>query len=87
MAKAYYAASLRPPAQLTLINQNLNDPDLGIFETQALTARSWPQIDNVLVENAFSSMIESVLSGRSPSQALREASERLSDEMDKLRRR
>ena len=35
-----------------------------MFAKQALTARSWPQVDNVFVEQAFSQMIQDVLSGQ-----------------------
>ncbi len=64
-AGKYLAASGRPPALRSLIAEYAaREPQLGIFANQALTARSWPQIDNVAVEDIFNEMIVSVLSGR-----------------------
>lgn len=63
-----------PPALRSLIQKYANDPELGIFARQALTARSWPQIDSSAIESIFGNMIESVLGGfKSSSQALQDA--------------
>jgi len=75
--EAYLNAANRPPALRSLINKYINDPALGVFARQALTARSWPQIDNNLTERAFSTMIGQVLGGRPAMQALIEARETL----------
>ena len=64
ISEQYLTISKRPPALRTLIQKYLNDPDLGVFAEQALSARSWPQQDNNLVKQFFSDMIESVLKGR-----------------------
>lgn len=64
VARQYVAATKRPPALRTLIQEFSNDPDIGVFARQALTARSWPQVDNLLVERAFNEMVEDVLTGR-----------------------
>ncbi len=86
-ADAYARATAKPPALLSLINQYLNDPQLGVFAQQALTARSWSQIDNVIIENIFSSMIEAVTSGReSPADALREAENKVTVLMQQRKR-
>jgi len=70
----YANASQRPPALRVLINEKINDPIFGVFARQSLTARSWPQIDNVRIEEIFSNMIEAVTSGRlSTNDALKEA--------------
>jgi len=63
-AKRYVETYNRPPALLTLINQFINDPTWGVFARQALTARSWFQIDNNIVEEAFSNVVRTVLIGR-----------------------
>ncbi len=60
----YLTESKRPPALRSLIQKYLNDPDLGVFASQALTAKSWPQPDSDGVRRIFSNMIELVLSGR-----------------------
>ena len=71
---SYSDLTQKPPALRSLIQDKLNDPIFRVFAQQALTARSWPQIDNVRVEEIFSSMIESTTGGRlSPANALREA--------------
>lgn len=63
-SNAYLNITGKPPALRGLINQYLNDPTFGVFAKQALTARTWPQIDNSMIENVFSEMIESVLAGK-----------------------
>lgn len=70
----YITLTGKPPALRFLINEYLMNPTLGIFAAQALTARSWPQIDNVEVKKSFDDMIESVLNGRlSSNKALEQA--------------
>ncbi len=67
----YLQNSGHSPALRTLIAQHLNDPHLGVFARQALTARSWFQPDSAAINQIFSNMIQSVLNGRlSPSRAL-----------------
>lgn len=63
-AKSYFETTKKPPALNTLIAQNINEPDFGVFIKQTLIARSWPQIDNNVVDNSFSDMIGAVISGR-----------------------
>ncbi len=64
ISKKYLAATKHPPALRSIINERLTDPDQGVFARQALSARSWPQIDNNAVDQIFSGMIEVVVSGR-----------------------
>ena len=74
IAEKYLQESKRPPALRSLIQKYLNDPDLGVFSQQALTAKSWRQPDNIAIRRIFSNMIESVLNGRLyVSQALEQA--------------
>ncbi|MBI5733202.1 extracellular solute-binding protein [Candidatus Jorgensenbacteria bacterium] len=67
----------RPPALLTLINQAINDPsnpDMAVFAKQALIARAWPKVDSLNVDQVFSGLIESVITGaKNPGSALEEA--------------
>ena len=85
-SNAYLNLTGKPPALRGLINQYLSDPELGVFAKQALTARSWPQIDNSTVENIFSEMIESVLTGKlSAKRALEEAEGRVNNLMQTRR--
>lgn len=63
-AKKYSEATNHPPALKSLIAERVSREDeAGIFARQALTARSWPQADNLVVEEAFSRAVEDVLSG------------------------
>lgn len=63
-AVPYLNASGRPAARLDLISQQQDDPDLGVFARQALTARSWLQVDNQAIETIFADMIDNVILGR-----------------------
>jgi hypothetical protein len=52
---------------------------LGVFATQALTARSWFQVDNIAIETIFADMIDNVILGRlTIRKALQEAESRVS---------
>ena len=59
-AQSYLSATLRPSARRDLIELQRNDLDLGIFAVQALSARSWYQIDSSAVETIFADMIDDV---------------------------
>ena len=63
-ATPYVNASDRPSARRDLIEQQKTDPDLGVFAIQALSARSWYQIDNSAIETIFAEMIDNVNFGR-----------------------
>ncbi len=60
----YVNASGRPPARRDLIEIARNDIDIGVFAVQALTAKSWYQIDSRAVETIFADMIDDVNFGR-----------------------
>ena len=63
-AQSYLSATLRPSARRDLIEFQRNDLDLGVFAVQALSARSWYQIDNRAIETIFADMIDDVNFGR-----------------------
>jgi multiple sugar transport system substrate-binding protein len=63
-AVSYINAANRPSARRDLVEQQKIDPDLGTFATQALSARSWYQIDNSAIETIFAEMINNVNFGR-----------------------
>ena len=85
-ALSYLNATLRPAARRDLIELQRNDLDLGVFAMQALTARSWFQIDNVAIESIFADMIEDVNFGRSSiREALQNAESRVNVLMSRLR--
>lgn len=64
-AQSYLSATLRPSARRDLIELQRDDYDLGVFAVQALSARSWYQIDNSAIETIFADMIDDVNFGRS----------------------
>ena len=77
-AEMYLEATKRPPALRSLINKYIKDQDLGIFAKQALTGRSWLQPNDIKVEQIFSEMIASVISGRlSSNQAIQQAADQI----------
>ncbi len=63
-AQSYLSATLRPSARRDLIELQRSDLDLGVFALQALSARSWYQIDNTATETIFADMIDDVNFGR-----------------------
>lgn len=75
----YLNAAARPTARRDLIDQQKTDPDLGVFAEQALTARSWFQVDNAAIETIFSDMIDAInLGGKSFQEAIRTAEAKVS---------
>lgn len=87
ISQGYLQLTNRPPALRSLINQYLTNQELGVFARQSLTARSWPQIDNVAIENIFSTMIESILTGKlTPKRALEEAEGKVTELMQRRAR-
>jgi maltose-binding protein MalE len=78
----YLDNTLRPPALRSLISQKANDVDLTVFVGQALTARSWYEIDAARIKGIFNAAIQDVLSGRvEPEKALRQAQDQVTQLM------
>lgn len=80
VAENYLQLANRPPALRSLIQKYSNDPNLGVFARQSLTARSWFQPDSEQVKKIFSEMIEAVLNSRlSTQRALEEAENKINN--------
>lgn len=78
-ADKYLSVTGRPAARRDLIEKYRNDPDLGVFEVQALSARSWYQADSQAIETIFANMIDDVNFGRtSVATALKSAESQVS---------
>ncbi len=76
--KDYLDKTGKPAARLDLIEAQKGEPELGIFARQALTARSWYQIDKKTIENILAEMIDDVVAGRATSsQAINTAQARI----------
>ncbi|MEK7546065.1 MAG: extracellular solute-binding protein [Patescibacteria group bacterium] len=70
-AKTYLAKTGKPTALRSLVNEQLNDADIGVFASQVLTAKSWYTGINVAAtEAAFNEMIDSTLQGVDPNRAV-----------------
>ena len=80
VAGQYSTATSQPPALRELISQKVNDPALGVFSKQALTARSWYQPDENRVNSIFNDAIASGI-GQSN---LREILNRAQDQITQL---
>lgn len=75
-ARIYTEQTQKPPALNFLINQKVNDPQIGVFAKQALIAKSWQMTDPLAVSNIFSEAIEAVITGRlTVTRALKQAEE------------
>lgn len=62
--QTYLDKTGRPPALRSLISEKINDQEFGVYARQALTARSWPQIDEIEIARIFSRAIAGVLTGQ-----------------------
>jgi len=85
IAKAYLDVTERPPARRDIIAEVKDDPVLGVFAEQALSARSWWKPDNRQMEVIFARMIDDINVGRSSveqamSQAQQSAQQLIKDE-------
>ncbi|MFC1700703.1 extracellular solute-binding protein [Patescibacteria group bacterium] len=63
-SEKYLELAKQPTARKDLISWQENDPDLGVFAKQSLTAYSWYQVDNILIEQYLSDMIQLVINGQ-----------------------
>jgi multiple sugar transport system substrate-binding protein len=80
--KIYTDTTGDPPALRSAIAADENDPDLSVFASQALTARSWYEVDDSAIDGIFNDAIENALNGSaSASQALGQAQSSVSSLM------
>ena len=85
--KSYLQNSHRPSARRDLIEGQKTNPDIGVFATQALSARSWYQADNTAVETIFANMIDDINFKQIPIRdALRTAQDKVSLLISKIRK-
>ncbi len=84
-ATAYLAQTSRPAARRDVIDVQRNDPALGVFAVQALSAKSWYQVDNNAVDQIFADMIDEVnLKKSTVRNALRSAESKITTLMNKI---
>ncbi|MDE2019909.1 MAG: extracellular solute-binding protein [Patescibacteria group bacterium] len=65
--KMYVSATGKPPALRQEIQADMNDPNLSIFASQALTAKSWYQANDEEINAIFNEAIQKVLGGQADS--------------------
>lgn len=65
IAKKYLTAVKKPASRRDLVNWQKDDPILGVFAIQSLSARSWYEVDSNAISDIFKQMIESVVSRQS----------------------
>lgn len=81
-AKTYLASVNEPPALLSMIQEEMNDPEYSVFATQALTAQSWYEYNPDKISDVLSQAILSVLTGEaSAAKALSQAQDQVSQIM------
>ena len=56
----YLNSAGHPVARHDLVDQQQNEPEMGVFAKQALSAKSWYQIDNLAIENILADLIDDV---------------------------
>ena len=61
--KMYLSATGKPPALRTEIQADANDPNLAVFASQILTAKSWYEPNDTDVDAVFNKAIRNVLTG------------------------
>ena len=82
--KKYSETAKRPVSRRDLIEWQRENPDLGVFANQALSAKSWYQIDSQAIETIFADMVESVVLGAETiNQALDKAADQITILMKK----
>jgi multiple sugar transport system substrate-binding protein len=84
-AMAYLQATSRPSAWRDVIDVQRNDAQLGVFAVQALSAKSWFQVDNYAIDQILADMIDEVNIKRSTVRnALRAAESKITTLMTRI---
>ena len=61
--KLYLTATGKPPADRAEIQADETSPTLSVFASQALTAKAWPEPNDVQVASILNEAITNVLGG------------------------
>lgn len=74
----YYEAQKQVSPRLDILEQQISDPEIGVFAENALSAKSLYKPDSDVVESIFVQMIDNViLRGVAPSEAIKDATAKL----------
>jgi len=83
-AQEYLRLTKKPTARRDLVSWQKDDSELGVFALQALSAFSWKQSDNSVIEKYFAEMIESVVIGEaSVEEAIEKTAQQITFLMEK----
>lgn len=83
-ARIYLETTSRPSARRDIIDVQRNDPALGVYAVQALSAKSWYQVDNVAIDQILADMIDEINLGKATIRAaLRSAEAKITTLMSK----
>lgn len=64
-AKIFFEKTKKPTALRSLVNEQIDDLDIGVFASQVLTAKSWYRGNNVIAtENFIKEVIDDVNAGK-----------------------
>jgi multiple sugar transport system substrate-binding protein len=86
-ATNYLESTNHPPALRTLIKQYSDDPNIGVFAKQALTAQTWLKPDPEQTRLIFSQLIQAVVSKKLDTyQALSQAERSISDLIQQIKK-
>ncbi len=70
-AKTYLAKAKKPTALRALVNEQISDPEIGVFAEQVLTAKSWYEgFDSAAAEKFFAEMIDAAVLSQDKTQNL-----------------
>ena len=79
-AAKYIEKTDKPSGRRDLIEKQKNDVNIGVFATQNLVAKDWPQADSNAVDNIFATMINKVNTGAATtSEAIRDAATQVTE--------
>lgn len=77
--QSYLEKAQRPTPRRDLVEWQKNDPYLGVFAHQSLSARSWYQADSQAIEKIFANMVKSIVVGEAEyEQAINKAADQVS---------
>ena len=77
--KKYYEVNKQPSPRKDIINEQIGDPEIGVFASANLTAKSFYKKDQVKADSIFQTMIDDIiLRGRSIENAISTAAQKIS---------
>lgn len=86
-SRQYLEKTGAPPARRDLVAELQNDPRIGVFARQSLTAANWTQADNRVVDRVFTEMADAIAAGEDTAAgSLKRAAEQIAVAAEALKR-